>query len=708
MLPALALLSGIGGLAYVVGKAMRANRCFGIGKAKGKETLLDILTGAPSLLETQQEVSAIPDALPSIFGSVRRQQLTEFSDQSAESALAQAINRDLALSSASLGVAIAGTFVFPPLCFFSILGLTIVYLPWFKDGYRSLVQERKVNMSVVDAVLAFLLLATGKLLAGAAMATCVSLGKKLLIQAEDHSHKKLINVFDKQPRRIWVLKENVEIEIPFEHLNPGDRLMVHAGESIPVDGVIIEGQASVDQRILTGEAQPVEKGSGDQVFALTVVLAGQICIQANQAGKDTVAAQIGKILNQSVDTKMALQWQWMERMDAYALPILATTMAAMPLLGTVGAVGLMFPLSGPYSMRVGAPMSLLTYLNLASAYGILIKDGRALELLREVDTIVFDKTGTLTEEIPTVGKIYTLDNYSEDEILTYAAAAEYKQTHPVAKAIQAKATVAGLTLPKIADAHYEVGYGLKVRLEDRLICVGSLRFMKLEGVLLPAEVNEIEEYGHEHGYSLLYVAVNGALEGVIELRPTIRPEAQQIISGFHKRNLSTVIISGDHEKPTAKLAAALGVGRYFAETLPEQKAALIEKLQTDGKIVCFIGDGINDSLALKQADLSISLRGAASIATDAAQIVLMDGSLIKLEKLFEIGHEFDANLKQSLLITLMPNAAAIGGLLFFHIGIFVPLFLYYLGMGMGVANAMLPMVRETQRKRITDNASLNP
>ncbi len=475
---------------------------------------------------------------------------------------------------------------------------------------------------------------------------------------------------------------------------PGDLVAVHTGETIPVDGVVVNGHASIDQRVLTGESQPAEKGPGDFVFALTIVLSGDISIETSKTGRDTVAAQIGDILNHTADYRRSLQWQWLQFVDKMALPTLASGILTLPLVGPAGALGIMFAVSFPYCMRVIAPITLLNFLNLASQNGILIKDGRSLELLNQVDTVVFDKTGTLTQEQPHVGKIYALAHYSEELILSYAAAAEAKQTHPIAKAIRQEAMDRGLKSPEAEEATYKMGYGLHVKIGTHAVRVGSTRFMALEGLAIPTQIEVIQNDSHEQGCSLICVAIDDQVAGAIELHPTIRQEAKQIIRSLQQRQMPIYIISGDHEQPTRKLAASLGIDHYFAETLPENKAALIEQLQAEGKSVCFVGDGINDSIALKKANVSISLRGASSVATDTAQVVLMDESLKQLDKLFDLSKTFDTTMKNGLRVMVVPNIFGIGGVLFLHFGFLPAALFYYLGMVMGLGNSMLPVIND--------------
>ena len=344
-------------------------------------------------------------------------------------------------------------------------------------------------------------------------------------------------------------------------------------------------------------------------------------------------------------------------------------------------------------MKILAPLSILNYLNLASSQHILIKDGRALEALQDVDTVVFDKTGTLTIEQPHVAAIHPCGDLSENELLIFAAAAEYKQTHPIARAIREYAKERQLTLPSIQDTSIEIGYGLRVWLNDQLIRVGSARFMAMEGLTMPAKLEELKAYAHEHGYSVVYVAIDNHIEGAIELHATIRKEAKEVIQALRKRELDLYIISGDHEKPTKRLARELGIEHYFAETLPENKAELISQLQQQGKSVCFIGDGINDAIALKKANVSISLRGASTVATDTAQIILMDQSLNQLNYLFDLAKDLNRNMKINLITTIVPSGLLVGAIYLTKLHLVPLLLLAETGVLAGVANAMWPRLK---------------
>jgi Cu2+-exporting ATPase len=309
---------------------------------------------------------------------------------------------------------------------------------------------------------------------------------------------------------------------------------------------------------------------------------------------------------------------------------------------------------------------MLNYLHLFSHHRILIKDGRSLEQIHNIDTIVFDKTGTLTQETPQINQIISCHGYSEDEILRYAAAAETRQNHPIAKAILQAAEVRELEVPPIDHAHYEIGYGIKITLNDQVIRIGSERFMNMCDITIPNTISKTLQQSHTEGYTLIYVAINDQLSGAIQLCPTIRAEVKEILHTLRKNGKTLYIISGDHEEPTRRLAQEIGIDHYFANTLPENKAKLVKQLQESGHSVCFVGDGINDTIALKQANVSISLGGATTIAMDTAQIVLMDGNLTQLPYIFSLGKEFNQHIDHCFAVTLIPDILAIISTYLFH------------------------------------------
>ena len=676
-------------------KAYRKNK----DKKKPKTPLVQFLGGNQSRTEElvrksprvrNQDFAQYPVSAPTRPTFLRVRKEDEISAEEQE------INRYLTYAGVSL--MLATTSMWYPV-------LTVAYVPTFLytlrpflvRAYHGVVKEKKVGVAVIDA-----LGTAGPFLLGhffvASLAICLAnLSHKLIIKTEDRSRGSLINIFGEQPRFVWIEKEGVEVEIPVEILAPGDVVVVHAGQTIAVDGIITRGVASIDERALTGESQPVEKQAGDQVFASTLLLSGQLYIQVEKAGHETVAAQIGDILNSTADFKSSILSRGQKIVDLGATPTVALSALALPFLGIESALALLYASFG-YHMRFAAPISVLNFLRITAENGILIKDGRALEQLSQIDTVIFDKTGTLTEEVPTVGAIHPANGYSKNELAAYAAAAEDKQSHPIALAITNFAQSQELTLPPISGATVEVGYGLTVKVQEKLVRVGSGRFMDLEGITIPADIKTIEGTCHTEGYSLVYVAIDNQLAGAIELHPTIRPEAKQITSELRRRNIKLYIISGDHQKPTQKLAQSLGIDHYFAQVLPQDKASLIEQLQNEGRSVCFIGDGINDSIALKKANVSISMRGASTIATDTAGIILMDGTLNQFIRLLEIANDLDTNLTRSSYMTVVPGIICVGGVLFLHFGIVSSLILFNIGLAASVSNALMPLLKHQREK----------
>ena len=525
------------------------------------------------------------------------------------------------------------------------------------------------------------------------------LAKKILYKTEDRARRTLVSVFDQQPRSVWLEVDGVEVEVPLERVRAGDTVVVQAGQPIPVDGVITRGLASIDQRALTGEAQPVEKGPGDQVLATTVVLTGNLHIRVDKAGEETAAAQIADILNRTGSYQLSIESKAVNIADALAVPALALGGVAWATVGYQGAISILTGNLG-WNVKLTGPLAMLNYLNLISRNGVLIKDGRSLELLHGVDTLVFDKTGTLTLEQPHVAEVHVFNGLDADQVLALAASAEQRQTHPIARGILAAAHARGLQLTAIEDAHYQVGFGLKVQTDGKTVRVGSARFMQMEGIDVPEEVRQLQQTCGEQGHSLVLVAVGEQLGGALELHIMLRPEAKSVIERLHHRKLKLYILSGDQEAPTRRLAHVLGIDHYIAGVLPEGKAAVIEQLQAEGKSVCFVGDGINDAIALKQAHVSISLRGATTVAVDAAQIILMDQSLDHLTDLLDLAGEFHTNLKFGIGWAIIPDALIAATVFLSHSGIYTALTIGNLGLLAGIATALWPLLKHRDKREM--------
>jgi heavy metal translocating P-type ATPase len=632
-------------------------------------------------------------------GQIQRHQLIEILDEvlhKAEQTGQSPTDLDFALATTSLGLAAASQFLAPILLPISAGVFIYSVVPSFKNAHQVLFKEKRLGVDVLDTIVVITCLGTGQIFAGAVLAWCLSFGRQLLKKTEDDSKKMLLNVFGKQPRFVWLYRDGVEIEIPLEKLKQKDIIIVHTGETIPVDGEIVDGMAMIDQHALTGESAPAEKTKGDQVFAATIMLAGKIQVAVTSTGSETTSAKLTRILNDTAGYKLRSQSHGEELADKAVVPTLALASLGLGTIGLNGATAIINCDLGT-GIRMAAPLGMLTSLTLCAQHGILVKDGRALELMRKVDTFLFDKTGTLTRERPEVGRILTFGSYSEQQILQWAAAAEYKFTHPIAKAILAKFESLGLPMVKTDESKYHVGYGITVNVDGHTVRVGSARFMKHEQILLPSALNLEMERVHDDGNSLILVAVDGSLGGAIEMCAANRPEALEVINGLRARGARHLaIISGDHDRPTRNLANKLGMDRYFAEVLPQDKAKYVELLQKEGRTVCFVGDGINDSIALKKANVSISLRGASTVATDTAQVVFMEESLTKLLRLRDISQDLQRNVDRSWGLIIIPNIVCVSGAFLAGFGVMHSMVFNQIGAVFALINGLLPLRKVNQ------------
>ncbi len=564
-------------------------------------------------------------------------------------------NHYMKVSAVAMGLAVIAYFYWP-LAILNLGLISYVTIPIFKEAETSIFKKRSIKNDLLNSLVSFICFVTRQYFVAAFAAWYHHIGRKTLAKAQDSSQKKLIDVFEQQPRSVWLFKDQVEIEIPLEKVQVNDIVIVNTSEALPVDGIIIDGHAMIDQHALTGESQPAEKTVGDKVFASTIVIAGKILVKVEKAGISTTFSKISEMLGCTTDFKSKAQLKGEIWADKVAFPLLSVAGLAFPVVGISGVATILSSSPGN-RIRVLAPHETLYHLNLASHQGILIKDGRSLEELIEIDTILFDKTGTLTSTKLEVGRIVIDEDYTENDILTYAAAAERKLTHPIAKAIVKKACASHLTVPDIDDSKYKIGYGITVNIDNKTIKVGSTRFMAMEGIVWSEKIEQAMKHTYNEGNSLVIVAINDQVGGAIEIRPSIRPEIRKMISGLRQRGIKHLAIaSGDHKEPTKKLAEKLGMDSYFYDVLPENKANIVEKIQKEGKSVAFIGDGINDVLAMKKADVSISLSGTTSIANDTAQVVLMDGTLSHLCTLLDIAKSLDSYLQKTLVITFAPKS----------------------------------------------------
>ncbi len=596
---------------------------------------------------------------------------------------------------ASTSIAILGSLFYPPLALLSLPSALYLTRDVFVNTSKMVTQGKPISVDAMMSIFECSLFYQGYFVACHFFIFLYLLNRHLLNRIKDESSKNIIDVFRDQPRTAWVIIDDTEMELPIKEVGKHFVVVVRAGDSIPIDGHIVKGFASVDQHLLTGESQPVEKTVDDTVFACTVVLTGSLHICADKTGDQTASAQIGQILNQTIDSKTNRQLKAEQLTNKTVLPTLGLGAISLALFNPTTAL-IVINSHFRYRLTLATATCALTFLNLAAQRGILLKSGIILELLNKVDTVVFDKTGTLTLETPHVGDVHTFGTWQSDDIIRLAATVESRQSHPIAKAICNEAENRKLTIETMTDSSYQLGYGLAALAGDKSIQVGSLRYAQKEGIKIPTELFEKEAACHELGNSLVIVSVDGQLAGAIELQATIRPEAETVIQNLHSRNLFIHIISGDHPAPTKALADKLHIDHYHAEILPKKKADIIQQLQNEGRTVCYIGDGINDAIALKQATVSVSLRGASSVATDTAEVILMDQNLEHLCDLFNLSKEYDKNVKMTSLMVLGPSVINFSLVFVPQFGLMASLGLSGVSVLASFGSAMLPLIQHQQ------------
>ncbi len=602
----------------------------------------------------------------------------------------------IALSAA--GLLAVGAFTVPAVAWLGLplLGYSVTYM--LRKVWRSLHNQGNLSVIFLDALSILFAIFMGFFFTAALLFSAVFTANRLIAKTEREAQTDFKRIFGELSDTVWLLTDGVEVEVALSSLNAQDVIVIHAGDMIPVDGHVVDGEGIVDQHLLTGESQPVEKKAGDAVLTSTLVISGSLHVEVEKQGTETITGQIAKTLEHAASFKHKVQSRGEHLVEQGAFYTLLAAGFTLPFLGVNKAVAITYSGFG-YQMRMAAPLMVLNYLRIASRNGILVKDGRALDTLHVVDTVVFDKTGTLTEEVPQVKRVLTCEGFTTHQLLQYAASAEQHQKHPVAQAIVQHAQQKEVTLLHLEHNEYIIGHGLQAHLSDASteqnihIKIGSQRFIQSANIELSDEIAQMQQEADEKGYSVVYVASKqGQLIGAIELCPTVRPQAKEAIDSLQKLGIEVYIISGDQEKPTQYLAQSLGIDHYFAETLPQDKAKHVERLQAKGHKVCFVGDGINDSVALQKADVSISLHGAATIAQDTADIVLMTPDLSHLPYLLSMSRELDQRMTLSEQLNMGSGVVCVSGVLLFGLGASGAMFLYAAGLLTNLGNALLPLL----------------
>jgi len=558
----------------------------------------------------------------------------------------------------------AFTLAFPELALISIPATILVGLPIFKNAYEAL-RARKIKVDILDTVVIAGSLAANQPGIAAFMVWVVALADKIKENTSKSTEKMLGEIFNTQPKFTWLKKGKEEVRVSVHSLKKNDEIIVHTGEAVPVDGVIADGKALIDQSALTGESQPVERVKGENVLACTTVISGQINVAVQTTGDETIAGKIQKIIAEVSQHKTKAQSKGEEIADRAVLPTLALGGLGMAVGGPGTALAVVNCDFGT-GIRVAAPTLLLTHLVRLAKQGILVKNGAALDKLLKVDVFLFDKTGTLTEEIPRIAGVISLKkDFNEDKILEYAATAEQRMSHPIARAIIEEAQKHHLVLSSQKNGEKcKIGLGVEVTIGKDNVKVGSLKYLAGENIKISTKIKKLLKEIKKEGEGAVMVSINDSVAGIIKLKTVSREDSKEIVKFLKSKGVKQVILlSGDHKEVVAATAKELGVDDYIAEVMPHEKADWVKKFKSEGKVVAMVGDGVNDGPALSLADVSISLRGASDIAIDTAHIIFLDGNFSKVHLLFENAHSFNNGVWSAFKLIAVPNSICIAGAL---------------------------------------------
>lgn len=532
-------------------------------------------------------------------------------------------------------------------------------LPMLKRAHRSLSEDGKLNVDVLDASATSLLVVQGAFPMAIFMVWLINVADVIRDHTMMRSKKAIEEILGFQNIEAWVVRDGQKIRVSVAEVQLGETVVVYPGERIAVDGTVLSGKALVDQAALTGESLPVEKEEGALVYAATVVREGKLYICAERIGSATEAAQILRLVEAAPARETKIQnyaVKWANDLVPYSF--VGGAIGAVMGGGLQGAAAVLVVDYGT-GIRIAAPTTVLSAMTKAIRNGILIKGGRALENLAEVDAVVFDKTGTLTTGHPDVLEVVPVNSSTVDEVLALAAAAELRLTHPVANAIVRAAEARQVTIPERTTSDYSLGLGVEAIVNNSVVLVGSPRFMTLREVTLSPEVQGHISRMQQQAISPLCVAQDGSVIGLLAISDPVRPEARDVVQALRDRGIKHIVmLTGDHTDVARRIAAELGITEFLAEVFPGDKSETVQRLQREGFKVAVVGDGVNDSPMLAYADVGIAVEGGTEAARETAPVVLLHGGLWKVPLAIDIGRETVALIRQNWNIIAIPNTFA--------------------------------------------------
>ncbi len=495
--------------------------------------------------------------------------------------------------------------------------------------------------------------------------TLITFGKYLEARAKGRTSEAISKLIDLAPRSAKVLRNGEEVEIPADRVAVGDIVLVRAGESVPVDGVIEDGSGLLDESAITGESIPVEKSAGDAVTGATINLSGFFKLRATRVGDDTTLSQIVRLVDEASSSKAPIA-KLADRVSGVFVPaVIAIALAATIIWLAVGAdfefalsIGIsVLVISCPCALGLATPTAIMVGTGKGAQNGILIRSGEALETAHSVDTVVLDKTGTITMGSPAVTAVRPF-GVSENELIRLAAALERPSEHPLAKAIVSHAETLGIETENVSEFSQVAGGGVRAKLGEKLLIGGNLRLFGLENI----EKSEAEKVGAEFaakGETPLHFALGGRYIGTIAVADAPKPTSAQAIRELREMGLDVVMLTGDSRAVAEAIGRRVGVDRVVAEVLPQDKERELRRLQDAGRKVAMVGDGINDAPALARATVGIAIGAGTDVAVESADIVLMRSDLLDVCGAIRLSRAVLRNIKQNLFWALFYNSVGI-------------------------------------------------
>ncbi len=526
--------------------------------------------------------------------------------------------------------------------------------------------------------------------------TLITLGKFLETRSKGKTSQAISRLMDLAPKTAVVLRDGREVELPVEEVAVGDLLLVRPGQSIPVDGVVVEGASAVDESALTGESLPVDKGPGDKVAAASINKSGSFTFRATRVGDDTTLAQMIALVDEAASSKAPIA-KLADKVAGVFVPVVMTIAAVTAVVWLIVTGGditraltagvAVLVISCPCALGLATPVAIMVGTGKGAENGILIKSAEALETLHTIKTIVLDKTGTVTQGKPRVTDLYPCEGTTPEELLCVAASLEKPSEHPLAQAIVAEAEERGIPLVPAEGFQAVHGKGVQASLQGAGFLAGNRALMEEHGVDLGAE-RLLADSLAENGKTPLYFAQDGKLIGVVAVADTVKPTSAAAIAAFRDMGIDVVMLTGDNRRTAEAIGRELGVTNVIAEVLPQDKERVVAGLQQEGKRVAMVGDGINDAPALARADVGIAIGAGTDVAIESADIVLMKSDLMDAVTAVELSKATIRNVKENLFWAFCYNTIGIP----LAAGVFYPILGWQLSPMFGAAAMSLSSV----------------